>query len=229
VEALLVWDSPTLGNVSPAEFVPLAEEIGLVPALGRFALERACLQARTWSEAGLPALRLSVNVSSVQLRQPGLEAQVQEALRASGLPPERLELEITESALLGDEPEVVETLRAIHASGVRLALDDFGTGYSSLSHLVRFPIDVLKIDRSFVTEIGRGTQGRSIVAAVIAMARRLGLCVVAEGVETEAQAEFLRAEGCDLLQGYHLARPMSGDALGVMLRRSAADRARRAG
>jgi EAL domain-containing protein (putative c-di-GMP-specific phosphodiesterase class I) len=143
---------------------------------------------------------------------------VERALRESGLDPERLELEITESALIGDEPGVVETLNGLKSLGVRLALDDFGTGYSSLSYLVRFPIDALKIDRSFVRGIGSDEQAGAIIAAVVAMAHRLHLSVTAEGVETEEQESFLRAEGCDTLQGFRFSRPVEAEALDTLLR-----------
>ena len=206
--------------VSPGEFIPLAEKTGLIAPLGERILRAACAQAQAWRRACLPAGRMSVNISSHQVRKPGLVQLVDGVLRDSGLPPDQLELEITESAILGDEPGVIETLNGLKDLGIRLALDDFGTGYSSLSHLVRFPIDTLKVDRSFVNGIGREAQADAIIAAVVAMGRRLGLQVVAEGVETEEQRLFLCEEGCDLLQVYLLGRPQEPQSLEARLRQA---------
>jgi diguanylate cyclase (GGDEF)-like protein len=219
-EALVRWRSPDYGLLPPADFIPLAEESGLIVPLGEWVLRTACGQTRVWQEAGLPELRIAVNVSSHQVHKGGLRDAVERALRDAGLDASRLEIEITESALIGDEPEVVETLSGLRRMGVRIALDDFGTGYSSLSHLVRFPFDALKIDRCFVNEIGAEGQGNAIIAAVVAMAQRLQLTVTAEGVETPEQQEFLRAEGCDLLQGFLTGRPVEADALEELLRRA---------
>jgi diguanylate cyclase (GGDEF)-like protein/PAS domain S-box-containing protein len=207
-EALVRWQSPEHGLVSPGEFIPLAEETGLIGAVGEWVLRTACAQTRAWRDAGLPIERIAVNVSSYQLRRPGLADLVDHALQEIGLDPTHLELEITESALIGIDQGVVGTLARIKDLGVRIALDDFGTGYSSLSHLVRFPIDTLKIDRSFVAALESDDQARGIIAAVIAMAHRLHLDVTAEGVETEAQEDFLRSEGCDAIQGYLACRPV---------------------
>lgn len=216
VEALLRWDSPDFGSVSPTEFIAVAEECGLIAELGEWVLRTACAQVQRW-RALRPDLNLSVNVSSHQVRRPGLPDVVDRALRDAGLDPAHLELEITESALLGNETCVVETLRELKEMGVRLALDDFGTGFSSLSHLVHFPIDTLKIDQSFVRDIG-GPQAGVVIAAVLAMAHRLRLSVTAEGVETREQEEFLRTEGCDRFQGFRFSRPLAADALEALLR-----------
>lgn len=221
-EALVRWRSPDYGMIHPADFIPLAEESGLIVPLGEWVLRTACGQARVWRDAGLPEIRIAVNVSSHQVRKGGLLETVERALRHARLDASILEVEITESALIGDAPEVLETLRGLRSMGVRLALDDFGTGYSSLSHLVRFPFDALKIDRCFVNEIGTQGQGNAIIAAVVAMAQRLQLTVTAEGVETPEQREFLRIEGCDLLQGFLTGRPVEPDALEALLRQEAA-------
>jgi diguanylate cyclase (GGDEF)-like protein len=223
VEALARWRCGDFGPVSPAEFIPLAEESGLIAQLGEWVLRKACSQIRSWQQAGLPPLRVAVNVSSQQVRRPGFVKTVERALVDSRLDPQHLELEITESALLGNEPAVLETLAGIKAMGIQLALDDFGTGYSSLSHLVRFPIDVLKIDRSFVKNLGADENAGAIVSAVVAMAHRLHLRVTAEGVETEDQARMLRAVGCDLLQGYLFSRPLEAGAVEALLRGAEAD------
>jgi diguanylate cyclase (GGDEF)-like protein len=215
-EALLRWTSPEFGSVSPAEFIPVAEESGLIGELGEWVLRTACAQLQRW-RAAHPDLHIAVNVSSHQVRKPGLSQIVEGALRDSGLDPAHLELEITESALLGNEECVVSTLNDLKDMGVRLALDDFGTGFSSLSHLVHFPIDTLKIDQSFVHDIG-GPQSGVVIAAVLAMAHRLQLSVTAEGVETREQEEFLRSEGCDRFQGYRFSRPLSPEAFEALLR-----------
>ncbi len=215
-EALLRWNSPEFGSVSPGEFISIAEESGLIGELGEWVLRTACAQVQRWRTAH-PDLRIAVNVSSHQVRKPGLPQIVDAALRDSGLDPAHLELEITESALLGNEACVVNTLNQLKDMGVRLALDDFGTGFSSLSHLVHFPIDTLKIDQSFVHDIG-GPQSGVVIAAVLAMAHRLQLSVTAEGVETREQEEFLRTEGCDRFQGYRFSRPLSPEAFEALLR-----------
>ncbi len=207
-EALVRWRSDDLGLVKPADFISIAEESGLIGPLGEWVLRRACVQAGEWRARGHPPLRLAVNVSSRQMHRSELVPIVERALRDGDLDPRLLELEITESALLGDEPQLGENLDALKGLGVRLALDDFGTGFSSLSHLVRFPIDTLKIDQSFVSRIGAEGQADEIIAAVVVMAHRLELTVVAEGVETPLQERFLIAEGCDTLQGFLIGHPV---------------------
>jgi diguanylate cyclase (GGDEF)-like protein len=222
VEALARWESPEFGRVQPHEFIPLAEETGLIGSLGEWVLKRACAQARECQRAGLPPLKMAINISSHQVRHGDLLEVVDRALTETGLDPRLLELEITESAIIGDEPGVLETLNGLKAMGVRLALDDFGTGYSSLSHVARFPIDALKVDQSFVGAIESEEQASAIISAVIAMAHRLGLSVTAEGVETAEQEEFLRTQGCDILQGFRVCRPLDPEKLEVFLREEAA-------
>jgi diguanylate cyclase (GGDEF)-like protein len=222
VEALARWQPQEFGPVQPTEFILLAEETGLIGSLGEWVLKKACTQAREWQTTGLLPVRVAVNVSSYQVRDSGLVEVVARALEESGLDPGLLELELTESAIIGDESGVLETLNRLKAMGVRLALDDFGTGYSSLGYLTRFPIDVLKIDQSFVSAIGTEEEARAIISAVIAMAHRLGLSVTAEGVETAEQEEFLRTQGCDALQGFLILPPSEPQQLGVFLREKAA-------
>jgi diguanylate cyclase (GGDEF)-like protein len=219
IEALVRWPSKEYGLVTPSEFIPLAEESGYIDSIGEWVLRATCLQGRSWLDAGFELPRLSVNVSSLQLRERQLFGLIESILRESGLPAESLGVEITESALLADEPSVARNLEDLRELGVRVALDDFGTGFSSLSHLLRYPIDTLKIDQSFVREIGRKGQSGPVIAAVVAMAHRLDLNVVAEGVETAEQENFLRREGCDALQGFRLARPMEAGSLARLLRR----------
>ena len=230
VEALVRWTHPTRGPLSPAAFVPLAEETGLIVPLGRWVLATACAQAAAWRRAHPTArtLRVSVNVAERQLRDPLLVADVREALATSGLPPAALVLEITESALVQDPTGTRRTLDAIAALGVRIALDDFGTGYSSLSYLRQFPVDILKIDRSFVTAMTttaasvtdtgrRDATGTTLVRAIVQLSEMLGLESVAEGIEDAEQAAMLRGFGCALGQGFHFARPLEVTALTARL------------
>ncbi|MEQ8233888.1 MAG: EAL domain-containing protein [Gammaproteobacteria bacterium] len=212
-ETLLRWHDEELGNVSPAEFIQVAEESGLVAALGEFVLRQACQDAAAWP---LP-LQVAVNVSALQFRRGDLLASVRAALAASGLPPARLELEITESVLIDNRDDVVRTLRGLKELGLRVAMDDFGTGFSSLSYLQSFQFDKLKIDRAFVADMAVDGKEASLVRAIVSMGRSLHMKVVAEGVETEEQAQMLRAFGCDQLQGYLLARPMPADAIAAYL------------
>jgi len=213
-EALLRWDDDVLGKVSPAEFVPIAEEAGLIVPIGLWLLREACFQARSWDEDGRTAIGLAVNVSTLQFRQADFVEQVDAALRDSALPSERLEVEVTESVLIDQFDVAVQALRRLHRLGVRTALDDFGTGYSSLAYLQRLPINALKIDRSFVsclalTSTGRAGSAVPIVDAIAAMGRTLGKTVVAEGVETAAQARYLQRIGVDHAQGYHFGKAVS--------------------
>jgi EAL domain-containing protein (putative c-di-GMP-specific phosphodiesterase class I) len=208
-EALLRWPHAERGWISPSDFIPLAEETGLIGQLGQWVLETACSDASRWPAS----VRLAINLSPAQFRQPGLAQSVAECLKATGFDPMRLELEITEGVLLHDEAFVQETLRALKSLGVSLAMDDFGTGYSSLSHLRRFPFDRIKIDRSFVCDLGQQENARAIVRAVMALGGSLGMPVIAEGVETEAQALILQHEGCCAAQGFLYGRPMPNEAL----------------
>ncbi|TCO83790.1 PAS domain S-box-containing protein/diguanylate cyclase (GGDEF)-like protein [Plasticicumulans lactativorans] len=218
VEALLRWQHPEFGHIPPQRFIPLAEETGLIVPIGDWVIARACRDLADWGAQGIAPPRVAVNLSARQFAQPQLFARVKALLEASGLPPGRLEVEITESLLMQDPEATVATLRAFVELGVSVSIDDFGTGYSSLSYLRRFPIHTLKIDRSFVIELGHDASDAAIVSAIIAMAHRLGLQVIAEGVETAAQRDFLAAEGCDAIQGYWLARPMPAAACAEWMR-----------
>ncbi len=212
-EALLRWPHPARGLVSPAEFIPLAEETGLIVPIGEWALRTACRDAARW-----PApLRLAVNLSPAQFRRGDIVGAVRDALRDSGLAPERLELEITEGLLLHSTEPVLRQLAALRALGVRSVMDDFGTGYSSLGHLWRFPFDKLKIDRSFVRDLAHDAKAAAIVETVIGLGRALRVPVTAEGVETEAQLRALAEAGCDQVQGYLLGRPAPQEVLEAML------------
>ncbi|NVM76874.1 diguanylate cyclase (GGDEF)-like protein [Duganella sp. SG902] len=206
VEALLRWRHPEHGLVSPAEFIPIAEDSGLIVQLGSWVLHRACQDVMAWDRAGAPALTLAVNMSARQLREPGFIDDVMRALALSGLPPERLELELTESVLMEDVAGAVAFMQAARALGVRLSIDDFGTGYSSLAYLQSFPINQLKVDRSFVQLLPQ--RGETVIHAILALAHGFGLSVVAEGVEDQAQLDWLRAAGCEMVQGFLLGKPM---------------------
>jgi EAL domain-containing protein (putative c-di-GMP-specific phosphodiesterase class I) len=218
MEALLRWISPELGPIPPLEFIPVAEETGLIIPIGEWVLRTACAQAKRWHDAGCVPLRMAVNVSVHQFVHPGFPDLVGRALRDSGLDPAALELEITESVLMKDEDHAVDTLRALKALGVSLALDDFGTGYSSLGRLRTFPIDRLKIDRSFIQAISADGDDRAIAAAVIAMADNMRLRVTAEGVETDGQLEYLRHNHCEEIQGFFISRPLPTDEALAFLR-----------
>jgi diguanylate cyclase (GGDEF)-like protein len=221
VEALVRWNRPGAGMVSPADFIPIAEETGLIVPIGAWVMREACLQAVRLFDDGEMVIR--VNVSARQLTEPGLIATVTDALEASGLAPERLCLEVTESVVLEDGDRCVAALRALRDIGVGVSLDDFGTGYCSLSYLRRLPIDSLKIDRSFVRGLGSEADDDSIVTSVIDLARSLGVSVVAEGVETEEQLAGLRARGCDTMQGFLFARPGPASAVADLVARHAGE------
>ena len=218
VEGLVRWQHPSLGLVPPLRFIPLAEETGLIVPLGAWVLREACRQARTWDDSfpGRPHLAVSVNVSARQF-QSGLVGTVAEVLAETGIEPSRLCLEVTESIVMENVESAIETLDDLKALGVMVSIDDFGTGYSSLAYLKRFPLDELKIDRSFVDGLGAKQESTAIVAAIIAMAHALGLSVVAEGVETAEQLERLRMLGCEQVQGYYFSRPLSVEELGGFL------------
>ncbi len=211
-EALLRWTDPSGRNVGPDEFIPVAEETGLIVPIGEWVLRTACFQAAAWNAEGFEPIRISVNVSAAQLRDLGFVNVVEQALLDSGLPEQQLELEITESSILDQSPNIVAAVAALTEMGVGFALDDFGTGYSSLSALQRFPIERLKIDRSFVAGIGESESDETLTSAIVAFAQRLDQRVVAEGVETETHARVLTALGCHELQGYLFGRPVPADA-----------------
>jgi len=226
MEALVRWRHPVRGMVSPAEFIPLAEETGLIIPLGDWVLRTACAQLKTWMTQGLPQLRVAVNLSVRQLLQKDFTASVETVLADTGLPAHLLELEITESTLMENAQDTLTALHRLRALGVRLSIDDFGTGYSSLSYLKRFPVDIIKIDRSFVRDVPQDADDAAIVTAIIALAHSLRLEVVAEGVETEAQLHFLKARRCDLLQGYHLSPAVPPDQFAALIRQREAALAR---
>jgi diguanylate cyclase len=221
VEALIRWEHPERGLLLPGEFISVAEESGLILPIGRWVLTEACRQAAVWQRSGFRthALVVSVNVSPLQIDRGGLTDDVEEAVRATGLQPGSLRLEITENVLVNWAEGLTETLCNLRAQGVQLVLDDFGTGYSALGYLNRFPIDALKIDRSFVAGIGSDREPSAIVQAVIDMASALGIDAVAEGVETSLQADTLYRMGCRYAQGFHFARPAPAEAIGVLLTR----------
>jgi EAL domain-containing protein (putative c-di-GMP-specific phosphodiesterase class I) len=207
-EALVRWHDPERGMVSPAEFIPVAEEAGLIIPLGEWVLAEAMRQNREWQQAGLPFLPVAVNLSPRQFRHRGLVESVRNALKNSGQPAHLLEIEITESALMHDVWEATDKLKELESMGVRIAIDDFGTGYSSLSHLRRFPVHKLKIDQSFVRDLCSSKDDESIVAAILGLAHSLGLESVAEGVETQEQLELLVRHRCTRFQGYLFSRPI---------------------
>jgi diguanylate cyclase (GGDEF)-like protein/PAS domain S-box-containing protein len=218
VEALVRWDHPEHGTIGPDRFIPLAEESGMIVALGEWILRTACMQNRAWQDAGLPPLCVSVNVSPRQFEEARLVERVQQALRDSGLAPEWLELEVTEGVIMRDLQQAVGKMAQVRAMGVALSIDDFGTGYSSLSALKSFPISTLKIDKSFVRDLGRSSGDEAIASSIIGLAHRLRLRVIAEGVETEQQRSFLRENGCDEMQGYLFSRPLPPQQLESLLR-----------
>ncbi len=217
-EALVRWEHPTMGRVPPGDFIGLAEETGLIGPIGEFVLRRACWQACEWQRQGLPAMRVSVNLSVHQLRQGKLVSLVRQVLEESGLAPHLLELELTESQLLDSVEHIIATFQQLRDLGVKLAIDDFGTGYSSLSYLKRFPVDYVKIDQAFIRGLDEGSEDAAITRAIIAMAHSLGLKVVAEGVENPQQLEFLKLHGCDEVQGYLISRPVEAAELVRLLR-----------
>ncbi|MDX1655685.1 MAG: EAL domain-containing protein, partial [Candidatus Competibacteraceae bacterium] len=212
-EVLLRWQHPQLGLLSPHRFIPIAEESGLIVPIGEWVLEEACRQARSWQGQGLTPLSLSVNLSTRQFIQSGLPDRVRRVLEDSGLAPNRLVLEITETQLMHDVKGAISTLQELKEMGVGLAVDDFGTGYSSLSYLKRFPLDHLKIDKAFVRDITTDPNDAAITQAIIAMAHSLRLKVVAEGVENRLQLAFLMERNCDLMQGFIFSRPLEAGVL----------------
>jgi predicted signal transduction protein with EAL and GGDEF domain len=217
-EALVRWSHPELGVVPPAEFIPLAEETGLIVQLGEWVLRAACAEARRWQELGFGQLCVAVNLSARQFQQADLVDVVGQILAETSLPPGDLELELTESVVMREAGETVHRLQALTALGVHLAIDDFGTGYSSLGYLRKFPLRSLKIDRSFVRDVDHDANSAAIAQAIILLAATLGLKVVAEGVETAAQLAELRRLGCEQMQGYLFSRPLPADEFLALLR-----------
>jgi diguanylate cyclase (GGDEF)-like protein len=221
-EALLRWQNPELGSVSPAQFIPVAEEIGLIIPIGRWVLQQACAQNVAWQRQGLPKLCMAVNLSPRQFNDPELIAAIVNTLRDTDMEPHLLELEITESMVMHNTDRAIRILQEIKEMGVRLAIDDFGTGYSSLAQLKRFPIDTLKVDRSFIRDIPNDAEDSAITEAIIAMGKTLGLTVVAEGVETEEQQNFLRRHACDQMQGYYFSKPIDAERFAELLKKNTA-------
>jgi EAL domain-containing protein (putative c-di-GMP-specific phosphodiesterase class I) len=209
LEALVRWRHPTRGLVAPGEFIPLAEETGLIIGLGEWVLRQACIEAQRWPDA----VRIAVNVSPIQFRNHDLAQVVRRILSETGLAPSRLEIEVTESLLLRDAEANLATLKGIKALGVRISMDDFGTGYSSLANLRSFPFDKIKIDRSFVNDLESNADSAAIVRAVLGLGRSLGMTTCAEGVETQEQLLRLRSEGCTEVQGFYYSRPKPVDEI----------------
>ncbi len=224
LEALLRWRHPELGLIAPGQFIPIAEDTGLIVPIGEGVLHEACRQSLVWQAAGLPALPIAVNLSAAQFRKPGLETLLRDVLTATGLPPHLLELELTESIVMSQAEETVAILGRLHELGVRLSIDDFGTGYSSLSYLKRFPIQKLKIDQSFVRDLTAGDNDAAIVRGIVGLARSLGLGVIAEGVETREQLKVLREFGCDEAQGYYFSPALPPAEVESLLRRGNLDK-----
>ena len=224
VESLLRWNSAELGEIAPTEFIPLAEESGLIVPIGEWVLGEACRQLKAWRQQGLGDLRMGVNVSVLQLLRGNLAAYLKRLLQATELPADRIELELTESMVMQNAEQTTAMLDELRKIGVSLAIDDFGTGYSSLVYLKRLPIDTLKIDKEFIDDLTRDPDDEAITATIVTMGHSLGLTVIAEGVETEQQLEFLRAHGCDEVQGHWLSRPIDGDRCLAFIRGWRAER-----
>ena len=217
VEALLRWNNPKLGQVTPMQFIPVAEETSLIIPIGRWVLRTACMQNVAWQKEGLPPVCMAVNLSLRQLVDENLIEDIEKALKDSGMAPELLELEITESMVMHNPGRMISVLTQIKKLGVRLAIDDFGTGYSSLAQIKHFPVDTLKVDRSFIRNIPENTEDKAITEVIIAMGKTLSLTVVAEGVETEEQLEFLRQRSCDEIQGFYFSKPIPPDEFARLL------------
>jgi EAL domain-containing protein (putative c-di-GMP-specific phosphodiesterase class I) len=218
MEALVRWQHPSLGLLSPLEFVSLAEESGLIIPIGDWVMRTACAQNKSWQDAGLEPMRLSINFSARQFQQPTFIENVTEILQETKLDPAWLEFELTEGSVMKDPETAIEKLHELRRMGIRIAIDDFGTGYSSLSYLKRFPIDSLKIDQSFVADLCTDEDDAAIVAAIITLGHALGLTVVAEGVETSEQLERLAALGCDVLQGFLFSKSLSTEEFDELLK-----------
>lgn len=217
VEALIRWQNPLRGMISPAKFIPIAEETGLIISIGEWVLHTACTQSLAWQAAGFAPIRMAVNLSARQFKQKNLIEMVNQTLLDTGLKAEHLELELTEGLLIDNVEQSIAILEELHQTGIVFALDDFGTGYSSLNYLKRFPLQALKIDQSFVRDITIDPNSAAITDAIISLAHGLKLKVIAEGVETQEQLDYLKAQGCDEVQGYYLSRPISAEAVTKML------------
>ena len=217
-EALLRWQHPELGTVAPLKFIPLAEETGLIVPIGKWVLKTACLQNVAWQQEGLPRLSIAVNLTARQFSDEHLLRDVGLILDETGMDPRLLELEITESLLMHDVEGALRVLTSLKRMGIRIAIDNFGSGYVSLSALKSFPLDTVKIDRSFIRDVESQAEDKALTGAVIAMGKSLSLTVVAQGVETRAQADYLRENACDELQGFYFAKPVPADQFEVLLR-----------
>jgi EAL domain-containing protein (putative c-di-GMP-specific phosphodiesterase class I) len=218
VEALLRWKNLSIGLITPTQFIPVAEETGLIVPIGRWVMKTACAQNVAWQRQGLPPVCMAVNLSLRQLIDDNLLEDIKAALDDSGMAPNLLELEITESMVMHNPPRLIELLTNIKKLGVRLAIDDFGTGYSSLAQIQHFPIDTLKVDRSFIRNLAQDSENQAITQAIITMGKTLKLTVVAEGVETQEQKDFLRDLICDEMQGFYFSKPIAPDQFGDLLR-----------
>jgi EAL domain-containing protein (putative c-di-GMP-specific phosphodiesterase class I) len=218
VEALLRWTHPERGMLPPAQFIPLAEETGLIVPIGRWVLKEACRQNMAWQRRGLRPVSMAVNLSPRQFVDESLLQDIDDALATSGMSPVLLQLEVTESMVMRNVPRAIKVLDAVQSRGIRLAIDDFGTGYSSMSLMKQFPIDTIKIDRSFVRDLPDDTEDQAIAQAIIGMGKALGMTVVAEGVETTEQEAFLRDNACDEMQGFLFSRPIRPEQLADLLR-----------
>ncbi len=220
-EPLLRWRHTERGVINPNDFIPVAESTGLIVSLGEWALREACTQCVAWRKAGLPPIPVAVNLSPVQFKRAGLTSTVTQVIEETGIEPGCLMLEITESVMMDKTASVTDQMQALHALGLRLAIDDFGSGYSSLAYLSRFPVDKLKIDGSFMDNVLDDADTAAIVKAIISLGQSLNLTVVAEGVENDDQLAFLRAQGCDEIQGDHFSPPLPADAFAAWYRKRA--------
>jgi len=217
MEALVRWNHPSLGLLYPSEFIPLAEDSGNINLIGDWVIRAACAQTRGWINAGFAPMRLSVNVSARQFQQAAFIATMQEVLKENGLDPRLLEVELTEGSIMKDPGQAIEKLQELRKMGIKIAIDDFGTGYCSLSYLKRFPIDTLKIDQSFVSDVCTDKDDAAIVRTIVTLGHALGVKVTAEGVETAEQLEYLMSVGCDVLQGFLFSKSLSSEAFGELL------------
>jgi len=218
MEALLRWNHPQRGFIPPADFIPIAEDTGLIGRIGEWVMQTACAQVKSWQIEGKGQVKIAVNISSRQFYDDSLARDVAGILAATGLESRYLELELTESMVMKDPKVTIASLGVLKAMGVSIAVDDFGTGYSSLAYLKKYPLDVLKIDRSFVRDIATDPDDAAIVRAIIAMAKSLGMSVIGEGIETQQQLEFLKHNGCDVIQGFLLGKPVPADEAEAFLK-----------